>query len=71
MKKDFSYMKTLFSRRSLLVMLKSLNFATKKFRNEIVLVFYFLGKSSFYGADVSISYFIFAPMKWGTICVSW
>ena len=60
MKNDFLYMKTKFLRPGLFVTLKYSNFATKYFRNNIVLVSYFPCKLAFYGADVSISYFIFA-----------
>ena len=62
MKNDFLYMKTKFLRPGLFVTLKYSNFATKYFRNNIVLVYYFPCKSAFYGADVSVSYFIFALM---------
>ena len=64
-------MKTKFLRPGLFVTLKYSNFVTKYFRKDMVLVNYFPCKSAFYGADVSISYFILAPMEWGTICVSW
>ena len=46
----------------LFVTLKYSNFATDYFRNMIVLVYYFLCKSLFYGADVAISYLIFAHL---------
>ena len=56
-------MKTTLLRPGLYVTLKYSNFATKYFKYKIVLIYYFFCKSSFYGADVSISYFIFAPEK--------
>ena len=45
-------MKTTLLRPGLYVTLKYSNFATKYFKNMIVLIYYFFCKSSFYGADV-------------------
>ena len=53
-------MKTKFLRPDLFVTLKYSNFAKKYFENNIGLVYYFPCKSAFYGADMSVSYFIFA-----------
>ena len=53
-------MKTTLLRPGLYVTLKYSNFATKYFKNKIVLIYYFVFKSSFYSEDVSVSYFIFA-----------
>ena len=55
-------MKTKFLRPDVFVTLKYSNFATKYFKNNIVLVYYFPCKSAFYGAYVSVSYFIFVLM---------
>ena len=56
-------MKTTLLRPGLYVTLKYSNFATKYFENKIVLIYYFFCKSSFYGADVSVSYFIFVQCR--------
>ena len=63
MKNDFLYMKTMFLRLDLFVILKYSHFATNSCKVKIGLVHYFPYKSTLYGADVSVSFFIFAQLQ--------